>query len=229
MHTYTQAVKAHFQPHADRITAIPMEKYMRNKFSYLGIKSPARKELTRNFFKIKGLPSLTDLEQIVKELWDLPAREYQYFTLDLLGKMAKKVSIEFIDVYEYLIVTKSWWDTVDGIAPNLIGAHFKKNPTLRLPYSEKWIAAENIWLQRTAILFQLKYKTGTDVELLKKYILQRSGSKEFFVQKAIGWILREYSKTDAKTVFEFVETYKSELAPLSYREALKWLRNKGMI
>lgn len=229
MHAYTQSVKKHFQVHAHRNTAIPMEKYMRNKFSFLGIKSPARKELTRNFFKKRGLPSLADLEQIVKELWDLPAREYQYFTLDLLGKMAKKAPIEFIDVYEYLIVTKSWWDTVDGIAPNLIGGHFKKNPTLRLPYSEKWIANDNIWLQRTAILFQLKYKNTTDVELLQKYILQRSNSTEFFVQKAIGWVLREYSKTDAKTVFEFVEMYKSELAPLSYREALKWLKNKGMI
>ncbi len=82
----------------------------------------------------------------------------------------------------------------------------------------------NMWLQRTALLFQLKYKKATDTKLLTDYILKLQGSKEFFINKAIGWILREYSKTESDWVIEFVK--KHQLAPLSHKEALKWLNRK---
>ncbi|MCK5077528.1 MAG: DNA alkylation repair protein, partial [Calditrichia bacterium] len=123
--------------------------------------------------------------------------------------------------------TKSWWDTVDFIATNLVGPLFEKYSELIIPYTKKWMDSGNIWLQRTSILFQLKYKEKTDFKLIIGFIQQCSSSNEFFIQKAIGWILREYSKTDASTVIEFVKNNK--LAPLSEREALKWLKNQGRL
>ena len=116
---------------------------------------------------------------------------------------------------------------MDGIASWLVGEHFKRFPKLIKPYTEKWMKSGNMWLQRTVILFQLGYKDKTDVKLLFKNIKKCMDSKEFFIRKAIGWALREYSKTNAQAVINFVEN--NELAPLSKREALKWLKNQGKI
>jgi 3-methyladenine DNA glycosylase AlkD len=122
---------------------------------------------------------------------------------------------------EYCLVHMSWWDSVDGIASEWLGLYFKTFPEQIIPVTSKWIASNNIWLQRSCILFQKTYKKTTDIQLLGKYILHCSHSKEFFIQKAIGWALREYSKTDSNWVTAFVA--KNPLAPLSKREALKWL------
>jgi len=202
----------------------PMAKYMKNHFEFLGLKSPVRKETGRDFFKQYGLPETENLEIVIKELWEMPYREYQYFAQEILIKFINKSDKKTIGLLEYMITTKSWWDTVDLIASNLVGPLFLKYPELIVPYTNKWMDSGNMWLQRTAILFQLKYKDKTDFELLTGFIYQLSSSNEFFIQKAIGWILREYSKTNADTVVEFVQNNK--LAKLSEREALKWLQNR---
>ncbi|MCD4732151.1 MAG: DNA alkylation repair protein, partial [Bacteroidales bacterium] len=201
-----------------------MKKYMKGQYDYFGIKSPERREIMRDFLQKQGLPDLQNLNEIAKEFWQLPQREYQYVILEVLGKMAKKADKGRIDLYEYLVVNKSWWDTVDYSASNLVGVHFQKFPEQIQPYTEIWMDSGNMWLQRTSLLFQLKYKKVTDLELLTNYILRLQGSKEFFINKAIGWILREYSKTDAEWVIGFVK--KNQLAPLSHREGLKWLNRK---
>jgi len=198
---------------------------MKGKFDYFGIKSPERKILKKEFTDDYGYPASGDLEEIAKECWLLPQREYQYFIMEILGRLAKKASAERIDLYAFLIENKSWWDTVDYIASNLVGIHFKLYPGLIKPHTEKWMKSGNIWLQRTAILFQLKYRQDTDLLLLSDYIQQLQGSKEFFINKAIGWILREYSKTNPDWVIHFVQHQK--LANLSRREAMKWLDRKS--
>ncbi|MCV5062626.1 DNA alkylation repair protein, partial [Escherichia coli] len=118
--------------------------------------------------------------------------------------------------------TKSWWDSVDSIVPTFLGDIFLKHPELISAYIPKWIASDNIWLQRAAILFQLKYKQKMDEELLFWIIGQLHSSKEFFIQKAIGWVLREYAKTNPDVVWEYVQN--NELAPLSKREAIKHIK-----
>ena len=126
-----------------------------------------------------------------------------------------------IQLFEKLIVEKSWWDTVDYLANHIIGPWFKKYPESIPAITSRWNKSKNIWLQRSSLLFQLKYKKETDTALLKSYILNLVGSKEFFVKKAIGWVLREYSKTNGDYVRKFVKDH--PLQPLSAKEALKWL------
>jgi 3-methyladenine DNA glycosylase AlkD len=121
-----------------------------------------------------------------------------------------------------LITTKSWWDTVDAIANHNVGQLLRQYPDSRDRTLTPWRQSENIWLRRTAILFQLSYKTATDADLLFAIATENRESSEFFIQKAIGWALREYSKTAPDAVQTFVAT--AELAPLSQREALKWLK-----
>jgi len=224
MHSYIIPLSQAFEKSRNEENAFFMKKYMKGQYEYFGIKSPERREIMRDFLQNYGLPDVQETNKITKEFWQLPQREYQYVIMDILGRMAKKAEKERIDLYEYLVVNKSWWDTVDYIASNLVGVHLQKYPELIKPYTLKWMDFGNMWLQRTSLLFQLKYKKTTDLNLLTDYILRLQGSKEFFINKAIGWILREYSKTDALWVVDFVK--KNQLAPLSHREALKWLNRK---
>jgi 3-methyladenine DNA glycosylase AlkD len=155
-------------------------------------------------------------------LWEQPEREFQYFAMEMVEKFRKKAPAGMIGTYELMILGKSWWDTVDFIAAVLVGGHFRRFPEMVAPYTGKWMASGNIWLQRTALLFQLKYKKETDFGLLATFITFLAGSREFFIRKAIGWALREYSKTDPQRVKAFVTA--TPLAPLSRKEALRRMK-----
>ena len=216
-----------FESKANLETAIQMEKYMRNLFLFFGIKSPERREIYREFKSQNGIIPNTNKVNIVHWCWQAPQREYQYFAMDFLGKSAKKEPWDIIELYEYMIVTKSWWDTVDYIASNLVGVYFTLYPEKINETTQKWMKSKNMWLQRTCLLFQLKYKSRLDTKLLHSFISQLIHSKEFFIQKAIGWILREYSKTNPDFVINYVNN--NDLANLSKREALLWMKNKGRI
>lgn len=224
MHPYLKPLAELFVQNSNAEIAMYMKKYMKGQYAYFGIKSPLRREVKKEFLLKYGLPELSELSEITNECWELPQREYQYFIMEVLERLAKKAEPERIDLYEFLLENKSWWDTVDYISAVLVGIHFQKYPDQIIPYTEKWMNSGNKWLQRSSLLFQLKYKKKTDINLMTRYIGQLQGSKEFFINKAIGWVLREYSKTDGQWVREYVN--QNRLAPLSRREALKWVERR---
>lgn len=224
MNAYAKKLKAHLAAQADPLKAGPMKAYMRDQFEYLGIKSPEMAELMKQFIAENGLPDLAALEAVARALWALPQREYQYAALGLIGRLEKQLPADFIVTLEYLITAKSWWDTVDSIAGGVIGSLFKRYPAVKKKYLARWRKSENIWLRRTTILFQLGYKKETDFELMKDIIRENLGSKEFFINKAIGWALRQYTRIDPEGVRAFVAA--TPLHPLSAREAMKWLEKR---
>jgi len=125
---------------------------------------------------------------------------------------------------EKIALIKPWWDSIDSIVP-VVGFLCKKYPALIEKFIMPWSEGSEKWLIRISIIFQLKYKKDTNLELLSKVILQNNGTKEFFINKAIGWALREYSKTDSEWVTNFVNT--NQLSNLSKREALKVINRKS--
>ena len=221
MHLYLSPLIALFESNADPAQAAPMKKYMRDQFEYLGIKSPQFKELMKRFRQEHGLPPAAELDVISRELWSLPQREFQYAATSLIGRMENELPRDFARTFEYLITHKSWWDTVDTLAGGAVGVHFQRYPDVGAKYLAKWRASDNFWLRRTCILFQLNYKEETDFPLLCDIIRKNLGSKEFFINKAIGWALRQYARTDPKAVKKFVKA--TDLHPLSRREAMKHL------
>ncbi|MBS4206225.1 DNA alkylation repair protein [Lederbergia citrea] len=211
-----------FSEHRNRENAIAMEKYMKGLFPFIGIRAPERRQISAKWLKSVGLIPNQNLRPFITDLWELPEREYQYIALDYLIKKKKHLVEADIDLLEYLIVTKSWWDTVDLIASHLVGSLFLKYPHFIKERGEKWLNSENMWLKRTMILFQLKYKDQTKEQLLFSYIERTSHINEFFIQKAIGWSLREYSKTNPDAVARFIENH--DLSNLATREGLKHIR-----
>lgn len=223
VHSYVQKFINLYSEHADEKYAQWSKNYLRNQFSFLGIRTPIRRRLTNQLIKENGLPQKEDLKDVIFMLWGLPEREYQKAALDILEKTKKELTNNDMQWLSHLIVKKSWWDTVDVLSPHIMGYMFLNNGKLILSFADKWIDDENFWLQRTAILYQLYYKGKTDEERLFRYILRRANSDEFFVQKAIGWILREYGKTRPGNVISFVANH--QLKPLSKREALKHFKD----
>ncbi|MEH7343217.1 DNA alkylation repair protein [Bacillus sp. JJ1532] len=210
-----------FEQNRDPEKAGPMEAYMKNHFPFLGIKSPDRKGLVRQLFQESGLLKQDFQPEFVLALWEKEEREYQYAAMDYLERCLKQLDKQHISLIEQLITTKPWWDTVDLLASKAVGAIAEKHPEVITETIEGWAYGDHLWLRRTAILFQLKYKNQTDEKLLYRYIEHNKDSKEFFIQKAIGWALREYSKTNPESVKEFIES--TTLASLSVREGSKYI------
>ena len=221
MSEYLTKIRQLYQAHADPAAAAPMTAYMRGQFAYFGLKSALCGQLHHQAIAQWGIPSLQDLDPVLRELWSQPERELQYFAISLLRHALPTLPHGWTPTLEYLITHKSWWDTVDTIAIDLVGAYFQRFPDERDAALPAWRASDNLWLRRTALLFQHNYKNATDFPLLKEIIRENLGSREFFINKAIGWILRAYSRTDPQAVRDFVA--ETPLQPLSRREALKWL------
>lgn len=225
MHSYARSIKVLLAAHAHPENAAPMQRYMRDQFEYLGLKGPEMSALLAGHYAVHGLPPLVDLEAVLRDLWSLPQREYQYTATGLLSRCAPDLPAGFIGTLEYLIVTKSWWDTVDTIATGPLGLHFKRYPAVRRRTLARWRKSDNFWLRRACILFQLNYKSETDFPLLCEIICENLGSHEFFINKAIGWALRQHTRVDPEAVRRFVAA--TPLSPLSAREALKWLDRRA--
>ncbi|CAI9395198.1 hypothetical protein BACSP_00912 [Bacillus sp. T2.9-1] len=216
---YVEELVKLYTQHMDRDYAEWSENYLRNQFAFLGIRTPIRRKLTKQFFREYGVPTKENLKDIIFILWERSEREYQKAALDILEKVKKELTPDDMPWLSSLLVKKSWWDTVDVLSPHIMGNLFTIYPELIAQYADQWIVDDNFWLQRSALLYQLYYKKRTDEKRLFQYILSRADSDEFFVQKAIGWVLREYAKTNPVAVRDFVSF--NDLKPLSRREALK--------
>jgi 3-methyladenine DNA glycosylase AlkD len=221
---YVAELKNLFRNHANPANALPMQKYMRYQFPFLGIKTPERQALLRQFLKEHPLDE-AQVAEVARGLWLLPEREFHYVAMDLLLKLKKRGWYQDdLGLLEELIIQKSWWDTVDVLAPRMVGPYVQQYPQEGRQALDRWIESDNKWLRRSSLIHQLRFKEKTDEKLLYDYILKCRDSKEFFIQKAIGWALREYAKTNPESVLRFVEL--TDLPALSRREALKHLEQR---
>ena len=193
-----------------------MAAYMKGRFPFLGIATPERRVLDRAVLAGVGRPDDDDVVALARACWAKPEREYQYFAVDRLVRWPAAT----IDVARELITTKSWWDTVDPLAIHVVGRLVRERAELR-PVMAECIDSDDLWLARTAILHQEKWKADTDPAVLFDFCLRRAGDREFFLRKAIGWALRSYAATDPDAVAAFVAAHEDELSGLSKREALR--------
>lgn len=199
--------------------------YMKNHFEFYGLNAAAWVGIAKKMFKEEGLFMGEELKDFVRLCFEDDHREAHYIGLQMVEKTLKKQDESFIEFLEELILKQSWWDSVDWIS-KFVSLHFQRFPKKIKKITGRWIESDNIWLQRMAIIFQRYKKYPTDWDLLQKYILRQADSSEFFIQKAAGWALRDYSKIAAEAVVTFVSN-NPQLSNLTKREALKWLRERG--
>lgn len=204
---------------ADSEKAAGMKAYMKNRFDFMGVQKPERTAIQKTYFPQLRKMELSG-ESMLHHCWQKNEREWQYLGMDYALAQPKALPQNLVD-WAYWITEKSWWDTVDLLATRGVGFRLQNDTALRDEVITQWRNAPNMWLNRTCILFQLHYKKQTDVQLLADLCMQYAESKEFFIQKAMGWALRHYSRTDAQWVINLVE--QQPLPALSKREALRLL------
>ena len=225
-----------FRQYKNEENAEKQAAYLRHQFEFIGLKTPERRLLAKDFLKEKKADRQIDWE-LVFEFWNLPEREFQYLALDYLHQMKKWVIFDDMEKIKKLTVSKSWWDTVDAL-DELVGHLLltgRKQATENdsTAYEQvktlvkEWAQAENFWIRRIAIDCQLSFKNQTDLELLsyniEKNLLGSSFADEFSITKAIGWALRDLAKTNSAWVIKFIEEHENKMAKLSIREASKHL------
>ena len=196
-----------------------MSAYMKNKFVFLGIQKPKLKEIIKPYIKEGKKHEIN--WKFIDICWKKNYREAQYVAVEYLDSLIKLLTDKDLPNLKNLIVTKSWWDTTDSI-DEIVGNIILRNKKLEKEML-KWSKDENIWLRRVSIDFQLQYKEKTNQKLFEQIIVNNFGTDEFFINKAIGWSLREYSKTNKKWVKDFINKYKAQLHKLSIKEASKYL------
>ncbi|RBN49283.1 DNA alkylation repair protein [Flavobacterium psychrolimnae] len=214
------ALENTFKQNENPENAFAMAKYMKNNFPFFGIKTEERRRIFKEIWKENKEEVSANVREIALDLYSKPEREFQYCAIEILIKELKgNYKKEDIQLIEKLILNNSWWDSVDTIAKYILGKYLREFPLETKNVIERFSRSENMWLNRSAILFQLGYKQKTSADLLFSECLKHSHCKEFFIQKAIGWALREYAKSNPEDVQEFVKT--NTLKPLSKKEALK--------
>lgn len=207
---------------ADDDRAEQMSSYMRDQFPFHGIQAKQRRELDREVTaRGPGRPTHHYLIKVARDCWSRPQREYQYFAVDYLRKHHRRLDASFMELGRELVVTKSWWDTVDVLAGGVIGPFVRAHGMAQV--MDTWIVADNTWVVRAALLHQLAAKEDTDVERLFTYCLKRADDTDVFVRKAIGWALRQHGRTDPVAVRKFLEVNGDHLSALSVREATRQL------
>ncbi len=199
-----------------------MSAYMRNQFVFLGITAPDRLPLLQPLLKAFK-PEYKGLDWLLRQLWEQEAREFHYAALAIAQKSKRIWQDQTIELFEELLTRHSWWDTVDVLCSQCVGPYLLNFHQVKASILPKWERSDNIWLNRACIIHQLHYKTQTDTDYLAHVIQLHADSKQFFIQKAIGWALRQYARTNPDWVLTFVKN--TALMPLSKREALKHLKH----
>ncbi len=217
---------------AEPTRSAPMARYMRDLFPFLGVMAPAQADAWRA--ATADLPRRLPEPAVVEAaeaLWARREREHQYLACRLVNRhagtpaRAPDASVGFVDTVEHLLTTKPWWDTVDALAIRAVGDLVRVHPKLRVRM-DAWLAGDDLWLTRSALLHMNRWRDATDADWLFAACLARADHRDFFIRKAIGWALREYSKVDEAAVIGFVADHESELSGLSRREALMWLERR---
>ena len=208
------------EENSNELLAESMSKYMQDKFRFLGVRGATRTEIYKKYFPDARKTKTIDWD-FVERCWNKEEREFQYAVVYYLKVMQRFLKREDISRLKYLIVTKSWWDTVDLLA-KVVGSL-----VIRIEgYDQimlEWSKDSNIWLRRVAILYQLSLKDKVDKQVLDEILVNNLGDSEFFINKAIGWALRDYSKYNPEWVREFIKKNKENMANLSIREASKYI------
>jgi len=224
-----QFVQKELKAKRNSAKAKEMAAYMKTDMPFYGVQKPERAVIYKQIKSDFKPANLKEYQQGVRALWQLKHREEKYTALTLACQHDEFISSKSLPLYEQLIREGAWWDFVDVIAIDLVGRAFLKERKLMKPVMYEWVDDDDFWIRRTAIISQNKHKKETDEKQLFHHCLARAHEKEFFIRKAIGWALRNYSYVQPQSVKQFLKAHKQALSPLSYREGAKQLVRVGKL
>ncbi len=230
---FVAAVTKRLTAEADPARAVGQQRYMKSSLPYFGVAMPRTVAITREVVAEFPLNSYEDWHDTVLTLFrEATHRELWYVATELAKRPAYRAyarSKDALDLWETIIVEGAWWDIVDDVAAHLVGGLFEADAPWTAAHMRRWATDEHLWKRRTAIICQIRRGTNLDLTLLHDCIEPNVGDADFFIRKAIGWALREASKTHPDEVVRYVHDHRDRLSALSKREALKRLLKSGTV
>jgi 3-methyladenine DNA glycosylase AlkD len=228
-HALVKFVRQRLEAVADPAKAVQMAAYMKTDMPFYGVQKPFRKPFYREMRKRYPASSHREYVDNVRRLWRLEHREEKYTAIEYALQNTQFIKPRSLSLYEQLIREGGWWDLVDTVASDLVGRVLLDHRTDMRGLMENWVEDEDLWIRRTAILAQLRHKAQTDAAQLFDFCRRRAHERQFFIRKAIGWALREYSKTAPTRVRDFLMRHRQELSGLSFREGARRLVKMGLL
>lgn len=222
-HQLLSELQKAFVPLANQSKATQQQAYMKSSMPFYGIIKPEVDAITKALCKEFAPADNAEYQATIEYIFEHAThRELWYAALTYAFRFKKYIIVDNVDLFLNIIKKTQWWDIVDPVAADLVGKALSGSEQLN-HYTMLWITDSNMWVRRTALLTQLKYKKQTDIALQETLIMQVAHEKEFFIRKAIGWTLRELSKTHKEAVQQYIATHGGKLSGLSVREASKYL------
>ena len=222
-------VETALRQRGDAQKAAGMAAYMKTDMPFYGVQKPARVEIQKVIKRDFRVTHRRAYERAVLELWKRPHREEKYIAIYVAALYSEFITAESLPLYERLIREGAWWDFVDEIAIRLVGTVLLLHRPVVRSVMDEWIADDDLWIRRSAIIAQIKHKEQTDHRRLFRYCRQRAHETEFFIRKGIGWALRQYSYAAPTRVRDFLTRYKDKLSPLSYREGARVMVKRSLM
>lgn len=212
-----------FEQYRNAKRAETAKAYMKGNFPFIGMRTELRRTTQKGWVdSLKHMEDRSVRWEIIRALWNKEERDYHYVAIDYLNSWPKKYFSEADAAnLEWMLGENSWWDSVDAIASNYLGRWARIYPEKARETFEKWRYNDSFWLQRSCLIYQLKYKDEADSAYLEDLIRQMNSNKEFFIQKAIGWSLRQLSKYKQEEVIRILAN--NPIKGLALREASKYL------
>jgi len=233
MRKFTRSLVAFVQQEltqlADPAKAAPMQAYMKTRQPFYGVQKPEREVILQ---RLKGefLPADRQVwEECVLALWALPHREEQYLAIRYAALCPEYVDHISLALSNRIVREGAWWDLVDAAVGSLVSPALLNHRDLVRPAMDRWVEDQDLWVRRAALLSQLRHKEETDEGQLFDHCLRRAEEREFFIAKAVGWALRDYSWTNPESVLAFLKENRERLAPLSLREGAKRIQKLGLL
>ena len=208
----------------DPVRAHGAQAYMKTRDPFFGVGAVPLRATLKGLFGIHRPATQADYLLQVAALWAIPEREGKYAAVEWARQFGPFITLDALPLYERMIREGQWWDTVDAIAAHLVGRLLLTDRGVMKPRMEAWSRDPDLWIRRASLLAHLKHKASTDHAQLFAQCLRLAPEKDFFIRKAIGWALREYSKTAPEQVQAFLAAHPGRFSGLSVREALKAIR-----
>jgi 3-methyladenine DNA glycosylase AlkD len=215
-------IQEELQALGNRERAVQEKRYLKSDLAHLGVPVPAIRKVVTTELKRRPRTRLETLT-LAEELWT-DVHEYRIAAVEVLIRQVKLLESGDIHLAERLIRTSHAWAYVDALAEKVVGGLLLRDPALAATL-DLWVADPDFWIRRTALLALLPgVRTGApDVVRISRYGDALIEEKEFFIRKALGWVLRELSKKDPEWVRAWVADRIPMISGVTFREATRHL------
>jgi alkylated DNA nucleotide flippase Atl1/3-methyladenine DNA glycosylase AlkD len=198
--------------------------YLKSDLEFFGVDTPALRREARAWLRAHRGAGRAALTSLVKALWRRPVHELRAFAVELLMARQQLLDAADIELLESLLRRSGTWAYVDPIAIQVAGPLVERHPELGAVL-DRWSADPDFWLRRASLLALLRplARGGGDWRRFVRYADAMLEEREFFVRKAIGWVLREVAKRHPGRVAGYLSARLDRVAGLTLREAVKHL------